>query len=84
MTADGIHDEHELIRRFREGDEEAFRLLFEQCENNINERIRPLMSKAMSSAPNGRSMMRLLPVAGSISTRLWNDLPRVPTSPSPT
>lgn len=47
MTSRDSSDEHELIRRFQEGDEEAFRKLFERCEEHIQNRIEPLMSKAL-------------------------------------
>ena len=47
MVPENSHNEQELIRRFQEGDEDAFRLLFESCEGTVQSRIEPLMSKAL-------------------------------------
>lgn len=47
MTAEGIPDESELIRRFKNGDEEAFRLLIDRCESILRMSVDRRLSQAL-------------------------------------
>ena len=47
MTTEGIQNESELILRFQDGDEEAFRLLFEPCRGALQARAETRLAKAL-------------------------------------
>jgi RNA polymerase sigma-70 factor (ECF subfamily) len=47
MKPDATPDESELIRRFRDGDEEAFRVLFDRCRKDLEARVERRLAKAL-------------------------------------
>jgi len=47
VESEPLQSEGTLIRRFRDGDEEAFRILFDSCANALRARIEHWMPKAL-------------------------------------